>query len=472
MSAASETEAHHALRISDDGLQVLLDGSLSGSDVTELARGVAAELQEKGIAEAPDADEIAALLRENADAEGRLEGVVLATGRAPVPPQDSRLEWAADFFDTSFAVDPRTGALDYRTRRGDPSVRAGQLLLTLHDAVKGVDGRDVFGTKLPVPAPQRERVRVGPNVRAEAELEGRTIHHASLDGRVRWAGGVLAVDPVFAISGNVGLESGHVRHSGAVVIAGDVEAGARIEAGGDVEVRGVVEAAVIRAGGRLTVQGGICGSAEEPIVVQGGVRAKFMLDARIEAGGDVGAVTEILHSEIRSRGAVLVPEGRIIGGQIVALGGVTVGIAGGEGLSQTQLVAGVDPAWQTEVVAREEQIKNLSRNLQRIRDTVEPLAARLDALAPPQREAVARLQTQVCAMQARLAELEAAVADFKADSQRRAAPRIQVRVKAHPDVGLQLEDKQLQLGQQREGPFRARLVRGAVLLLPGETDEA
>jgi hypothetical protein len=91
---------------------------------------------------------------------------------------------------------------------------------------------------------------------------------------------------------------------------------------GDVEVKGVVEASNIRSGGKLLVHGGLAGHDGFKVEIASDVHSRFMLEVDLTAGNDVVVDREILHSTIRTPGAVLVAEGRIVGAELSAGRGV------------------------------------------------------------------------------------------------------------------------------------------------------
>lgn len=469
MSESTTQPVDLKLWVSDDGLRAFAGGRLPSEGAAAFAEAVASLARERGIRAALAAAELTPLVAAAASPDGRVEGLVIAQGSAAEPSRDGEVVWKRDFFAGGF-VEDESGGVDFWERRANPSVARDELIAVVREARKGQDGRDVYGNKLPARNPERARVRAGANVRAQANAEGDTELYAGVDGRVRLASGVVAVDNVYTIAGNVGLETGHIHHKGAVVVKGDVEAGSEIEAGGDLEVKGTVESARLVVGGDLVVSGGIVGTGREPIVVGGRVRAKFILDAEIEAGEGVEAESEITHSVIRTRGAVEIPRGRIVTGQVTALGAVTAGVVGGEGLSRTSIAAGVDHKWETEYVARAEEVKRLEKNIARIRETVSPLLAREKSLTPQQREAATELLARSSLMEGQVKELQAAVSAFETDHDARVNPRIVVKVRGHADVLLRVGDLQLTLESLREGPFRVRPVRGKLMALPGEND--
>ncbi|MCH7865430.1 MAG: DUF342 domain-containing protein, partial [Proteobacteria bacterium] len=212
----------------------------------------------------------------------------------------------------------------FRSRLGDgASVEEGQHLATVSPPISGKEGKDVFGNRVKVRRAQKARIRTGKNVRKEGEWD----YYADCAGRIRWEGHALHVDNVYTIPGDVDLKTGDVTHPGAVIVQKDVGEGAEIVADGDVEVYGIVEKATIKCGGSLTVRGGIVGGENCTIKVGGSLQALYIMDAHVEAVGDVEVEKEILQSVLTTDGNVLIPRGRIVGGRIAARSEVLVGQA-------------------------------------------------------------------------------------------------------------------------------------------------
>ena len=206
----------------------------------------------------------------------------------------------------------------------------------------GTPGRDVLGGDINVADPLPATIRVGSNVRVEDQEDGSTAYYATFDGRIRWADGVLAVDDVYVIKGNVGLETGNIDHPGAVVIEGDIQAGASVTAKGDIIVKGMVEPSNVNASGKLVVNGGVVGRDGFKIELDGGLHAKYVLEATVLTGDDVEVSNEIDRANIKTRGRVVIPKGRITGGHVSARRGIDVGVAGADGLIPTVLSTGFD----------------------------------------------------------------------------------------------------------------------------------
>lgn len=408
-NAAPELE----IRLSRDKLAVLLTCPAPLEDLTPLLVRLDAELRGLGLPNLPDWDELEQLVRNLGGASDELVEAKLLEGEPPVPAIDGRIEWAKDFFTDGFKVDEETGAMDYWERLEDLSVHADDVLATVYPPIPGRPGRDLLGRTIKVDKPQKASIRLGPNVRQEEADDGVIVFLAGMNGRLRWADGVVAVDQVLTVRGNVGLETGHIRHPGAVMINGDILNGARIEAEGDVVVKGMLEPCWIIAGGNLTVQGGVVGSKEHLIELGGGLQAKYLLEVRVEAGDDIEVTNEITKSDVKTRGAVRIPKGRIVGSEVMARRGLEVGQAGGEGASSTTLISGVDFRLAVKLAEKKQRIKKLKRQIEKIQRTIEQVMDRKRALTTCEREAAKELLYKGRDVKAEMDELRAEARKLK-----------------------------------------------------------
>jgi uncharacterized protein (DUF342 family) len=322
------------LRVTDDGMAVLLDCTIPDEGLDSLLTWIEAELTSLNVANPPTREQLEQGIRHAAEKGSSLVNEVILEGERPIPPQDGAIEWTQDFFSSGFAVDEKTGAVDYRRRVEHLTVEAGQLLACVTPPKDGEDGCDVFGRPIPAGNPKPAQLYPGSNVRVDEKEDG-VYFYAVSNGRLRWVSNLLAVDEVFHIPESVGLATGDVAHPGSVLIGGDVLAGSRIEAGGDVEVNGTVESADIQAGGNLYVHGGITGLGNQSIKVKGNVNAKYILEASIDANENILVEREVVQSTLRTRGSLTMPRGRLVGGAVTALGGIVLREAGSDGLVPT-----------------------------------------------------------------------------------------------------------------------------------------
>jgi len=452
-----------ALSVSHDRLAVLLDCIVpqAGLDLLlDKIEGQFTALKVAGFLDRKALEEKLAQARTNG---GQLAGERLAQGVPPIPPQDAVLKWAGEFFGSGFAVDKTTGRIDYRRRAAQPAVDEGQLLAMRTPALEGTPGADVFGKRIPVTRPNRIRLRVGPNVREE-EKDGIHHYYATAGGRVRWASNVLAVDTVLTIAGDVGLETGDILHHGAVVIQGDVLAGSRMEAQGNIDVHGSIEPADIHTGGDLHVDQGITGSGGHKIIVDGAVHAKYLMDAEIEAGEDIVIESEIIHCILKTRGRLHMPNGRLIGGEVVALKGIDLGEAGSTGKIPTRLVAGVDCHLVRELKSKDEELARQKGCLEKIHTALALLTSRQKTLSPQQRETLTEMYYEEANLVEAIECLQQEIQDLKTNSQDRARSRITVKERLFPETTLCLENETITITDDFRGPLHAISVNGQIHL--------
>ncbi len=456
-----ENIAFH-LRVTDDGTVLLLDCDVKGQHIDVLVERIESECSELGIVEPPSRKQLEALLGPAEQSGAPLKDEALVKGQPPIPPKDGVLTWSKDFFSSDFMVDQKTGAVDYRHRAGHRTVEDGQILASLTYPEKGRPGLDVFGKPIPTRNPRRNMILVGENVRVE-EREDAVYFHSTSSGRIRWAAETLAVDNVYTIEGDVCMDTGHIDHPGELVINGDVLAGFKVQAHGNIEITGVVEPTDIRAGGNLTVHGGITGAESNSIKVEGSIETKYILDVNIEAGEDVAVKNEIIHSRVKTRGAVVMPTGRLIGGEISALGGVTVGQAGSDANVPTLIVAAEDHGLEEKLRLKEQDIASLEESFQKIHQTVDPLMSQ-ENLSSKQRELASKLLSNAAQMEKSIKQLRVEIEEIKVESHERADSRISIKNTMYPETTLRIRETARLISDTLRGPATAVLEKGKIVL--------
>jgi uncharacterized protein (DUF342 family) len=183
----------------------------------------------------------------------------------------------------------------------------------------------------------------------------------------------MNVDPLVEV-GNVDLSLGNLNIDGSVHITGEVQAGMQVVATGDIEVDGTVEAALLDAGGNITLHGGIIGHrevdehvenasvGEARIRCDGSVTAKFVENAAVEAGDGIYVGDMAMQSELFAGREVIVGsapgKGHIIGGLVEAGKLVRTGNLGSAANVPTRVAVGVNPRLA-------EEIKTLRREVAR-----------------------------------------------------------------------------------------------------------
>ncbi len=362
---ASECPPEYNLYISKDRVSILLDCPDPHEETDDLINQIITDFKRLEIPEYPDSEILRKILETSCHPGENLVGHVIMMGQPVSPSINGRLEWTRDFFAGGWEIDEDTGAIDFWAKCESRSVNNGELLVCLYHPIDGTAGLNVFGNEIPVTKPSKVKLRSGKNV-SITEHDDRLCFTATTDGRIRFADGVVAVDDVYNIKGNVSLETGNIIHAGAVMIQGDVTAGATLEVEGDIIVKGMLEPCHIKCGGSLTVAGGIVGDENYSIVVDDDLVARYISEACIEVGGNILVGNEVSHSRISCLGKMKVTKGRIAGGVTIALKGIRVAEAGASGAVDTLLVAGIDYTLKDKLLWHNKKIIKLEEAQEKI----------------------------------------------------------------------------------------------------------
>ena len=438
------------ISVSEDKMEVLLYIDATDLDEEMLLAKVQDSLSELKITAAPDREALQEKFKEGG---GSIAALVIARGKPLVESVDGHIAWEKPYFSNDWSVVDSVGRVDYRERSTSRVVKAEELVGQIVPPRKGSDGKDVFGSVIPAPKARQNPYRCGKNIRLD-EDSGRV--YAESEGMIRVTNNVVEVDEIYEVD-EVGLGSGNVRFPGAVVVHKDVDELSVIQAGGSVEIGGTVGAAQIEAGGDVIVRHGISGRDKGTIKCKGSVSASYILNTEIEVEGDVDVRKEITQCKICCRGEVRVDGGRIVGGEIIAQGGIAISEAGSEGNVSTLLVAGEDYKLPGIVKARREELAKLQQTHKKIHDKVNPMMERLRLLSAKQREAVTELMARAGQIEVKIEELEKGIEDITGESQGRAGTYIKIQRTLHPGVTLRIIGTSRTFTKEHKGPIKAVL---------------
>lgn len=442
----------------DDYMAIVLSCTVPPRDPELLTPRIRNELARMGVEQDERLDEAVRRYREAVQTLGNhLEGVVLLEGTPPLPPVDESIRWNGNFHAKGFQVDPETGRADYRRRLADVSVEENQLLAEVLPGQLGQNGQDVFGRVVPPRPPRPARIREGRNVRHNP---AERAYYAETSGRFRFVAGVLAVDDVFRVEGDAGLRTGNINHPGALVVTRDIQSGAEVIAQGDIDVGENIEDATVESGGSVTVQGGISCKDRGSIRAAGNVHARYLRNVDIEAGGDVYVDREINQCTIRTRGAVIVKQGRIVGGSIIALRGVETGDLGSDACIPSEIVAGKDYTKESVLAEKRAALENARQIMMRLRESVAPLRAKQHALTPELKLRLASLTEELQKREAVFQDAERDLNDLLRAAAETANYQIYVHGKIYPDNLVQVGAQIKRIPEPVDGPLRIGLKDG------------
>jgi hypothetical protein len=451
------------VRLSSDRLLLYVTAQDPHADLAGTASRIARDLVALELAVEVEAEVIAGLLAEACQPGEHLVDYPLLTGEPPVAPRDGEIQWQDEYFAEGYTIDEESDRIDYWERAEKRAVEKDQLIAVLLLPVEGTPGRTLQGHEIPVPKPKSVRLRAGKGVRSE-EQGDRVLYHTAVAGRLQLKDGTVSVDEVYLIRGDVCLETGNIEHTGTLIVQGDVKENARIKCDGDILIKGLVEPANIVCGGSLTVGGGIVGDQEHELQIRGAVQARYLNDVNLRCGGDVTVTSQIDHSQVASRGAVLVVKGRIAGSTIKAYLGIRVAVAGAVGATGTLLIPGFD--WELE--DRVQQHRERINQLQAARDKLQRAVAYLSTQgqAGGQGDQAEQLQAKLAQVDQALKNESFALEREVEESQRGAVREVAVLAQLHAGVSIRIGNNQTKSDRHYEMPRLVALRRNKVRILP------
>lgn len=263
--------------------------------------------------------------------------VLAARGRAAVDGEEEDFRLVLDLKKKLFG-DRDGERVDYLEMETVKNVRRGEVIAERIPPRPPEPGYRIDGSPLK-PGLRRRTSTISRGENTVLSEDGKAVL-ADADGMVVVHKGKFHVVDQYIIDGNVDLSTGNIRASGAVTVRGQVKPGLLIQAGREVEVVEDVCKAVIESEGGVRVLGAI--SAGSRVSAGKNVAARYILNSRIDAGGDVEVALSVTGSQVYARGRLRVTgPGVILGGEVNAARGIEARTIGAPS-SRTRVVVGVN----------------------------------------------------------------------------------------------------------------------------------
>jgi len=279
-------------------------------------------------------------------------------------------------FSTTKSLKPQitdNGHIDYKEINVICSANKDDLLVKKIAATQGTSGTDVFGNELPGKLGKDFVITAGSGTYKDPK--DASIIKAASDGIIIYneKSLIVEVQKLYAIPGCVDFSTGNVHVKSSVDVGGDVKTGFSITTPYDINVKGRIEHATIECEGNLNVKGGIVGDGKQVIKVGGDIHTGYIRDQQIICKGGVYAATEISGSIIESGDEVTLvkPDGRIVGGKIVASSKIVAGGAGNKYDVPTILEVGVNFEHRDRYLKKFEQINESHKQAETIKKKIE-----------------------------------------------------------------------------------------------------
>lgn len=381
LQVGERRDAAFAIQLSDDMMTatMTLQPAFGGRHVT--LEEVEQALARDGVICGILYDEIKAALE-----AGQAGKVVIASGIPPVPGEDSQFISLIPEMATQAPQLSENDTADYRNLGDIVSVGVGDPLLRRTHPTAGVPGMNLLGVELPTSD--------GVDVPFAENLSGIACDANDCDLLVAAISGYpvivprgVMVEPVFKLK-RVDLSTGNLHFKGSLEISGDVCEGMEVTATENITVGGIVEAARLKAGGSIVVQGGVIGHGKmdaqgkmvnrrdmAQLEAEGTVTLQFAENAAISAGGDIVIRELAMQSELTSGGSIQVGEkgarkGHIIGGICRAVSLVHAVVIGSHAGVPTVIEVGVDPALNRKLETVQETLAEKQRQIEELTKTI------------------------------------------------------------------------------------------------------
>jgi uncharacterized protein (DUF342 family) len=299
--------------------------------------------------------------------------VVVAEGLREVNGRNAYIEYLFETNQSKVHLrQSRDGKVDFKDLQIIQNVVENQPVAKKIPAGEGVKGRTVKGDYLPAKDGVDIPLPIGKNVRSDDGI----MVLSNTNGQVIVAGGLISVEPVFLVQGNVCLKTGNIIFLGTVVVTGNVEDGFSVKAAGNIEVKGTVERAELEAEGNVIVRQGITGKTTGSVRAGKSVSARFIENAIIDAGNMVVVSDGIINSQVDAYKRIVCQgkRARIVGGKLRASEEINAQIIGSSsGGTETICEAGIDPKIKealdklgADKTAREKEIEDVQTNIQNL----------------------------------------------------------------------------------------------------------
>jgi len=169
----------------------------------------------------------------------------------------------------------------------------------------------------------------------------------------------IAQELLREVIGNIGMATGAIHHPGDLHIHGHVLKGMTVRASGHVRIFGDVETAFVDAGGDVTIDGGLLGTARS---AAGHISCRFAQGAQMDAAqGDIRVQESAMHSALHAGGEIVIG-GTLLGGACYGEQGVQTQTAGSPTGVATVITAGRNARLYEEMEqARQRALRHIER---------------------------------------------------------------------------------------------------------------
>lgn len=187
---------------------------------------------------------------QNVCSEYNVTNKLIARGK--MPKDDIPDEIKLRFKDTNELINYDSDKkIDYRNRYLIANVKSGDIIAEQIPGQEGEDGVNILGKKIKRKIAKNIKIKTGEG----CTIKGNKVI-ATSEGKPSYRGNTFSVNKLYRAE-EVNLESGNIDFVGDVEVAGNVNEGMKVVAENEVFVGNNVEAANIRAGGQININGNV-----------------------------------------------------------------------------------------------------------------------------------------------------------------------------------------------------------------------
>jgi len=284
--------------------------------------------------------------------DGTIVSSDVALGKKPIKGENARIKNLVQSAQERI-LRPKNlgdGTVDMRDLGDIICVNVGDSLAQKVSLTKGSEGYTVTGKHLYTEPGEDITLNAGEGTSLNPENDDLLI--STLDGLPKMIKNGMSVDEVYIVK-NVDVATGNIDFIGSVIINGDVCEAMKVFATGDITISGCVESATLKAGGDVTIIGGIIGKKQDVenshitdlkmstnISAKRKVYAKYCQYAEISCGENMRIENQLMHSVVNIGGRLWLgsdskANGKLIGGYIKVGTSVNAGIIGATAGSNT-----------------------------------------------------------------------------------------------------------------------------------------
>ena len=327
------------LEVADSAMEAWLTIFRKTGDGSPLAPAdIVKSLNACGIKYGIDEAAIAKALQSHTEEEaGQGRKIVVARGKAARDGIDAHIVYTQK--EHIAGLELSKGRIDFHEHNFLWSFKKGEIIGSIIGAKPEEDGVNVRGEGIKAtPAKDMQLTLDG------AHLDSHNRIVADTDGTLVINGLHLSLAELYVIDGDVDQKTGNIHSVNDIHIKGHVEPGFAIESQKSIIIGKNIEGAKVRAGGNITIKGGIRGLRSE-VYTPGEISAGFVENADVFVNGDITITGSVINSKISSNSAISVgskqsKHSTIIGGRITAHNRVEAFVLGSSACRKTIISVG------------------------------------------------------------------------------------------------------------------------------------